>query len=56
MCENDDNSENNSLKKERRRRRRRRRRKEEDSAREIAISLYGMKAFRGWFLRAEGFV
>merc|ERR1712116_30124 len=63
ICENDDNSENNSLKKERRRRRRRkrrrrrrRRRKEEDSAREIAISLYGMKAFRGWFLRAEGFV
>jgi len=45
ICENDNNSENNSLKK--RRRRRRRRREEEDSAHEMAISLYGIKAFRG---------
>jgi len=49
ICENDNNSENNSLKKERRRERER----EEDSAREVAISLYGIKAFRGRFLRAD---
>jgi len=42
ICENDNNSENNSLKKKRRRER-----EEEDSAREMAISLYGIKAFRG---------
>jgi len=51
ICKNDNNSKNNTLKKRRRERgrerRRRRGREEEDSAREMAISLYGIKAFRG---------
>jgi len=48
ICKNDNNSENNSLKKKRGRERGRRRgREEEDSACATAISLYGIKAFRG---------
>jgi len=46
ICENDDNSENNSLKKKKKKKKKKRR-EEEDSAREVAISLYGIKAFRG---------